>query len=249
METPNLTVLKHAARFRTLKTLSDKVKARIGYHTSPILASLHLWTNFHNAYFRKVISFNRSEISFDGEVKPWFNYPAIEFLDSLELDGLQIFEWGCGNSTLYFNQRGLKTLSVEHIPEWARSVEAKTNGEVLVIQDPEIYVDALRLSKRSWNIVLIDGEKRGSCARAFIKFLENHDCQMLIFDNANWFPETTKFLCSKTNWIPLLMNGFAPLVEYPTQTLFLINPRFPFKLRDSGNIPLGAEEWNHPDDF
>ncbi len=142
----------------------------------------------------------------------------------------------------------MKTLSVEHLSDWASLMQSKVNGEVVVVQDSNSYVDALKDSNCPWDIVLIDGEHRSDCARAFIEHLSVFESKMLIFDNANWFPQTTSFLCLKTKWLPILISGFAPLVTFPSQTLFLINPSSEFRLLN-GRSPLGTSFWKHPEDY
>src|SRR5262245_3065794 len=49
-----------------------------------------------NAYERK------EAVGRDNEPIPWITYPAIEFLNSRLNAGMEIFEFGAGNSTLYY---------------------------------------------------------------------------------------------------------------------------------------------------
>lgn len=38
----------------------------------------------------------------DGNPIPWYTYPAIEFLNSLDFSSKNVFEYGTGNSTLWW---------------------------------------------------------------------------------------------------------------------------------------------------
>ena len=59
---------------------------------------------------------------------PWFTYPAIEFFDSMVLEGKTVLEVGSGFSTLYWAQRGCRGVSLEIDPEWANSVSHTLSG-------------------------------------------------------------------------------------------------------------------------
>ena len=55
---------------------------------------------------------------------PWFTFSAIEFLETWIKPHHEVFEYGCGGSTLFFAQRANSVASVEHNGIWARSVTA-----------------------------------------------------------------------------------------------------------------------------
>src|SRR3954471_20501401 len=54
-----------------------------------------------------------------GEPIPWFTYPAIEFLGQFDWGGKRVFEWGSGNSSLWFARRAGSVRSIEHDRVWA----------------------------------------------------------------------------------------------------------------------------------
>jgi hypothetical protein len=49
---------------------------------------------------------------------PWFNYEAIEWLNSFLKPEMKVFEWGSGSSTLYFSRRVQDVVSIEHNKDW-----------------------------------------------------------------------------------------------------------------------------------
>jgi hypothetical protein len=59
------------------------------------------------------------------DARPWINFDAQSYLDSIINDKMQVFEYGMGGSTLYFAKRVKMIGSVEHDPEWFRKVEQK----------------------------------------------------------------------------------------------------------------------------
>jgi hypothetical protein len=66
----------------------------------------------------------------DGKPLPWYTYPAIEFLQARVRPEMVIFEYGCGNSTLWWAKRVAEVVSVEHDGEWYRRVAARVPPNV-----------------------------------------------------------------------------------------------------------------------
>jgi len=61
----------------------------------------------------------------NGNPIPWFTYPAIEYLNNLDLSDLKVFEYGSGFSTLYWSKRCKYVVSVEHDEEWFNLISEK----------------------------------------------------------------------------------------------------------------------------
>ena len=57
--------------------------------------------------------------------QPWLVFDAIEFLQSLDLKGKQVFEYGSGGSTLFWLHKGATCVSVEHDPRWYTTVQQR----------------------------------------------------------------------------------------------------------------------------
>lgn len=49
---------------------------------------------------------------------PWICYDAIWYLEANLKSNMDVFEYGCGGSTLFFADRGCSVISIEHNPEW-----------------------------------------------------------------------------------------------------------------------------------
>jgi hypothetical protein len=67
--------------------------------------------------------FNPTPADAQGAAVPWFTYPAIEFLKSVVDRERKVFEYGCGYSTIFFNGRCQKTVSVEHSAAWFKKLK------------------------------------------------------------------------------------------------------------------------------
>jgi hypothetical protein len=53
-----------------------------------------------------------------GRPIPWYTYPAIEFLRQLDFGDRVVFEYGAGNSTLFWADIARRVVSVEDDPAW-----------------------------------------------------------------------------------------------------------------------------------
>ena len=64
---------------------------------------------------------------------PWLSYPCVDFLNERLHKSLRIFEFGSGNSTLYYSSRVKEIVSVEHDPLWFKKIKDKLpdNAEIL----------------------------------------------------------------------------------------------------------------------
>ncbi len=66
----------------------------------------------------------------DGKPLPWFTYSAIAFLEEQISPDLAIFEYGGGQSTLYWAERVRRVVSVDHDPAFAEHVRSRMPGNV-----------------------------------------------------------------------------------------------------------------------
>jgi hypothetical protein len=64
----------------------------------------------------------------DGSPTPWITYPARAFLDDVLLPDTKVFEYGAGNSTIYFRDRCAEVHSVEHDPKWHAKLLTENPG-------------------------------------------------------------------------------------------------------------------------
>jgi hypothetical protein len=63
----------------------------------------------------------------DGNFVPWMSYPAIEFLKNHINKNHEIFEFGCGASTLFFSKRAKKVVGLETNEKWLGIIQEKLN--------------------------------------------------------------------------------------------------------------------------
>jgi len=53
---------------------------------------------------------------------PWYSYAAIEALKTLIRPDMRVFEYGAGNSTVWWSKRTAQVVAVDQDPQWVRSI-------------------------------------------------------------------------------------------------------------------------------
>ncbi len=87
-------------------------------------------------YHRSVAT--KRPVRADGSPIPFMNYSIIDFLDERLNRSLALFEYGSGNSTLFFAARVGSVVSVESDPRWYEEVSKNMPDNVkLVLGDPD----------------------------------------------------------------------------------------------------------------
>lgn len=95
---------------------------------------------------------------------PWYTYACTSFLEERLHRGLRVFEFGAGNSTLWYGERAGEVIAVERAARWASEVTAAGATVILRERDDE-FVAEIR-EHGSFHVVAVDGHERPACARA-----------------------------------------------------------------------------------
>lgn len=103
----------------------------------------------------------------NGNPLPWFSYPFIDFLTPRITKDLVVFEFGSGNSTLFFADKVRKVISIEHNKDWYHIVsKTKPSNVELVQAETDSIKDYLQyfinLNDKP-DIVIVDGLHRNEC--------------------------------------------------------------------------------------
>jgi hypothetical protein len=148
----------------------------------------------------------------DGEPLPWFTYPAIDYLNQIDISHMDVFEWGSGYSTAYWSARTRSVVSIETNPEWAsriRKMLRKQNCAIILsTRDVSEYVDQIS-NYAGFDLIVIDGtgDSRRACAVAAPNFLRPGG--IIIVDNTDQWPKTAEVLRNR-DFIEVDFTGFSP---------------------------------------
>lgn len=103
----------------------------------------------------------------NGEPLPWMTYPFIDFIGPRLNQGISLFEYGAGASTLFFCRRVGQVRSVEHDQTFVADLTPKLPGNVRLLVRPaegEGYVRAIDDWEVRPQVVVVDGLQRVECA-------------------------------------------------------------------------------------
>ena len=159
---------------------------------------------------------------------PWYTYPAVEFINQLDFTDKKIFEYGSGNSTLYWEQRCRTLVSVEDDEKWYQKVSTQLHPEVRyrLFYGRDEYIRSIHEEDEMFDVVAIDGCYRYECTAEAVKRITSN--AMIILDNSDWYPEAAKLL-RDSDLIQVDMAGFGPINAYTWTTSLFLTRNFRFK--------------------
>jgi hypothetical protein len=200
----------------------------------------HSWKNvrilaFGYGQFRTMLDW--AAVDGEGRPIPWITYPAIEYLKQLDLSQARVFEYGSGNSSIFWASRCRELVTVEDNREWMDSVRPRlpANAKYL-FRTGEEYPRTILETEDRYDVVVVDGSRRKSCAMCAVERLK--DTGFIVVDNSDWLPETTAFLRGR-GFIQVDMTGFGPINGYTLTTSFFLSRNV--ELRPAGpKQPVGG---------
>ncbi len=120
------------------------------------------------------------------EINPWWGRSVIDFVKKYLDNSLSVFEWGAGNSTLFWSAHVKEVVSIEHNKQWYERM-LKIVPENVAIKYCELeygggYCAAILNEKKKFDIILIDGRDRVRCAQNAVLRLKERG--IIIWDNS-----------------------------------------------------------------
>jgi predicted O-methyltransferase YrrM len=102
------------------------------------------------------------------------------------MNDFTIFEYGAGNSTLWWAARVSAIYVCEHDPEWYKIMENKVPAKVVLKQidltEAGKYCQEISQHKDKFNIIVVDGRDRNNCLRNCLPALTKDG--VVILDNS-----------------------------------------------------------------
>lgn len=132
-------------------------------------------------------SFNEKiPVNQEGKPIPWMNYTFLEFIKPRLSEKFIVFEYGSGNSTLWWSNLVSFVYSCEHDINWFNKIN-KTKRENSMIffaeQDSLRYRDLILEVDLSFDIIVIDGVNRNEVVPNVMRKLNKNG--VIIFDNSD----------------------------------------------------------------
>ena len=200
-------------------------------------------------YLVKVYGFAKSvwrQKPIDSKKKliPWFTYSAIEWLNQFDFSKKNFFEYGSGNSTIYWSERVKNITSLESDKKWYDEIEKKmpSNVKLVLKENDDDFYDFIDTENTKYDVIIIDSawDNGKSIRENLVKKAINNisDNGMIIFDDTdfackNWFPrkdlrhEACKFL-RDGGFIQIDFAGFRPINPGIFCTSVFLTKKFDF---------------------
>ena len=156
-----------------------------------------------------------------GNPLPWLTYPALAFLAQRVGGGMRVFEYGCGNGTLWWAAHAGAVRCVEHDRGWYDQIAARVPGNVKLALEEATpdgpYARAVLSDTLPFDIVVIDGYDRVNCARHAVQALS--PAGVIIWDDSERSEYEPGFQAlAECGFRRLPFAGATPLVSYKSET-------------------------------
>ena len=160
---------------------------------------------------------SKQSVDAQGKPIPWFTYSTLHFLEQRLRKDFDVFEYGCGNSTIWFAQRISSIDAVEGDKNWFEKVQKQlpSNAKVVFqeVQEDENgnYAKAIANTQKLYDIVIVDGRDRNNCIKNAQKYLK--EIGVLILDNSDRpdYQEGISFMLEK-GYKKIDFVGMTPIV-------------------------------------
>jgi len=139
------------------------------------------------SYFRKtgwLVSIRRGHpCDADGSPSPWMNYSIIALLSSRLNKSHSVFEYGAGNSSLFFSSLVKEVFSVEHDEDWISFLNKNKPSNLIILHKSlnlrDEYVGSAASVGKKFNLIVVDGRKRVDCVISAMQALTDDGCIVL----------------------------------------------------------------------
>jgi len=163
----------------------------------------------------------------DGHPIPWITYPALDFIAPRMSKLENVYEYGCGNGTLWWAARAVNVKAVEHDLNWYEKMNSIIPGNVSLsyedINFGDSYEENILTSKCEYDVIIIDGRHRNNCMLQAPKRIKKYG--VIILDNSDRpkYQKGVDYLVS-TGLKKIEFSGFCPIVNFKSQTSIFYGP-------------------------
>ena len=193
-------------------------RLRIGGPIQLLLDSGVLEDGWFKSYY------TRQSVDLRGNPIPWCTYSFLKFIEPRLKEHFNIFEYGCGNSTIWYAKKVNSIKSVEHNKNWFELIVSNLpgNAKVVLIELNENgnYAKEVLVENKKYEIIIIDGVERNNSVKFAMTGLTEDG--VIIYDNTQleeYFPSIDMLIDSGFKRIDFI--GTLPIVAHNnTTTIF-----------------------------
>jgi hypothetical protein len=194
---------------------------------------------FLNQYGNEISFKTKTVIDAKSNPIPWFTYPAIEYLNQLNLKDYSVFEWGAGNSSLYFGNNARIVNSVEHNKEWYDLIKHRVTGNnKIYLEIGDRYCNKPLEYSEKFDVIVIDGILREECINPAIR--SHNQKGFIILDNSERYPDLSEII-RNSGYLQIDFHGFGPVNRYTWTTSFYFKSDLKLPIKTiQPCIPIGG---------
>lgn len=167
-----------------------------------------------------VSNHKKESVDIDSGPLPWYTYAAMDFLETKIDRNLSVFEYGCGNSTLWWASKVKEVFSVEDNLVWYQKIKSEkpSNSYLHCHEDLQEYVDCISKHNRKFDIVIIDGAERNRCAYTAVQNLKEDG--VILWDNSDRRHDYKNGMdhLYKQGFTEIAFKGTGPINDYEWET-------------------------------
>jgi hypothetical protein len=210
----------------------------------PLVPSLLNFRILNFGYGHLASARSYSSVDAKGSPIPWYTYPALEYIRQLDFCNKSVFEYGAGNSTIFWANLSHSVMSVEDNKQWFDRISLKLplNAQIILVSQQQEYIQSIHRPGCNFDVIIIDGEYRYECCQQAPTRL--NDGGFIILDNADWYPKGAQVL-RDADLIEVDFTGFSPINGYTSTTSFFFHRLFNFKPRIDCQPLHGTGSINH----
>tara|TARA_X000001316_G_scaffold6247_1_gene1513 strand:- start:228 stop:815 length:588 start_codon:yes stop_codon:yes gene_type:complete len=176
--------------------------------------------NFYHEYKNKTI--------------PRYTYPCYEYLNSIDWKNADVFEYGCGHSTIWWKDKDVNYTGVEDNEKWYDLLK-KDEPSILLKKDLNDYVNSIYETDKKFDVIVIDGKRRFNCVEPALNCVKKDG--MVVLDNSDMYINS-KIQLDNSDLIPIHFHGFKFIHDYPETTSCYIGRDF--KRKAKSILPMGG---------
>ena len=136
-----------------------------------------------NGWFRSYKT--KESVDKNGNPIPWNTYPFLSFIEPRLKPEFNLFEYGSGNSTIWYAQKVNSIVAVEHNREWYEKVKQilPRNAEVVLQSesDAELYSNEISKHNKKFHLIIVDGIFRNESLTKSLNYLTEDG--IIVFDD------------------------------------------------------------------
>lgn len=179
-----------------------------------------------------------------GEVMPLYTYGCYEYIRSIDWAEANVFEFGCGYSSIWWHRKGANVYGVDNNQGWIDEINSKGNFKIALSNEGEDYTTSIYEHNLKYDVIVIDGSYRYECIQPSLECLA--DDGMIILDNSEWHINS-KELLDASDLLPVHFHGMKPIhVDIETTSCYISRA---FNRTPNSILPMGGTKRQpHPTD-